>query len=114
MVIGMIVTFVVFILLAPAYRNHSSNDFSSYDGPVFIIYILTILLNLAFSFSALIGAFVLAIQRKQMGWLAGLIVLTLIGIVLSVADPLELLTWELLCMPVLASFALFGKRREMV
>lgn len=85
-----------------------------YAGLGFVINILAILLNIALGFSAVIGAFVLAIRRKQRGWLAVLITLLLIGIVLIVIDWRNILIWELLCIPVIAIFALFGKRREMV
>lgn len=102
--IGIVVSFVAALTF-----NHRP-----YVGPHFVIAIVSILLSVALSFAALIAAFVLAIQRKQMGWLAGLIVLTLVGIAAVVVEPAALLALQLLSAIVIAVFALFGKRREMV
>lgn len=111
--IGTFLTFAVSLVFALAYHNHISKDFLSYRGPLFVIFILTILLNLALCFSALIGAFVLTIQRKQVGWLVGLIMLTLAGIALIVIQG-NMLAWELPAILVITIFSLLGKRREMM
>lgn len=102
--IGVVVSFVAALTF-----NHKP-----YVGPHFVITIVSILLSVALSFAALIAAFVLAIQRRQMGWLAGLIVLTLVGIVAVVVEPAAILALQLLSAVVIAIFSLFGKRREMV
>jgi hypothetical protein len=108
--IGIVLTFIGFIVF-----NDRSNA-----GPRFVLTIVFILLNLALTGAALIGAFVLAAQRRQPGWLVALSALSLIGalaivgIVAQVADGSALLAWEQLAVLVIALLALFGRRREMV
>jgi hypothetical protein len=109
-VIGIVVTFAVATIF----------DHKPYAGSHFVIAISAILLNLALSFSALIGAFVLAIQRRQRWWLAALIalalagLLTVVGVAAQVVDAGTLFIWLTLAVIIIGLLALFGVRREMV
>jgi hypothetical protein len=109
-VIGIVVTFAVAAVF----------DQKPIGGPRLVISIVAILLNLALTFSALIGAFVLAVQRRQRGWLAALIALTLasllvvVGVVGQVVVSGVLFLWQTLAVVVIGLLALFGAHREMV
>jgi hypothetical protein len=113
--IGSAVSTVASVAIALAIVSNQG----SLIGPPLVALIIAILLSLALSFSALIGAFVLAVQRKQPGWLAALIVLALVGIpalvaILAQQEAAPIIAWQLLSAVVIAMLALFGKRREMV
>lgn len=72
-----------------------------------------IFLDLACFFAAYVIAFVLAIQRKQIGWLIALILITLSGIlVLALSGVTDLIAWQPVPVVFWIIFALFGKRRE--
>jgi hypothetical protein len=79
---------------------------------------------IGFSVVSLVIAFVLASQRKQIPWLAAMILMAIVAIPLivgslaagaqSVSFGAALILWQCVATVLYIIFALFGKRREMV
>jgi hypothetical protein len=81
----------------------------------FAIGVAFIFLDVACFLTAYVVAFTLAIQRKQLGWLIALILITFSGILVLVSfDFTGLVAWQPVPAIFWIIFALFGKRREAV